>query len=117
MKTEAKIQQDIVMWYRNKFCLSFHEPKHLIFSVPNESSSKEETMRKMATGLLSGVSDIIIVQPCKVVFIEVKDNKGVQRENQKIFEQDVRNLGFEYYLVLSLEDFIKIIEKNEEKRI
>ena len=112
MKTEAKIQQEIVMWYRNKFCLNFHEPKHLIFSVPNESSSKDETMRKMATGLLPGVADIIIVQPNKIIFIEVKDSKGVQRENQKKFEQDVKKLGFEYYLVRSFEDFTKIIENN-----
>ena len=45
-KTEAKIQQEIYAYFNNTFCLKHHTPRCIIFSVPNDSSSKEETMRK-----------------------------------------------------------------------
>jgi hypothetical protein len=108
-KTEAKIQQLCWMWYKNNYCLNHHNPKHVIFAVPNDSSSKEETMRKLATGMLAGVSDFIVIQPNKVLFFEVKTETGKQQPNQKDFESSVTALGFEYYLVRSLEQFKKII--------
>lgn len=108
-KTEARIQQDCWIWYKNNFCLKHHNPKHVIFAVPNDSSSKEETMRKLATGLLSGVSDLVIIQPNRVLFIEIKTPTGTQQQNQKDFEQDVKLLGFEYHVVRSLDEFKKIV--------
>ena len=104
-KTEARIQQECFMWYKNNYCLNHHTPKHIIFAVPNDSSSKEETMRKLATGMLGGVSDLIIIQPNKVIFVEVKTPTGTQQPNQKDFEKAVNLLGFEYWIVRSLEEF------------
>jgi hypothetical protein len=43
--------------------------------------------------------------PSRVVFVECKDDKGKQSENQIQFEKDVKALGFEYWLVRSLEEF------------
>ena len=105
MKTESRIQQSIVIWYRNNFCLSHHNPQHIIFSVPNESKSKRETLQKKAIGMMSGVSDLIIIRPKEVLFIEVKTPTGTQSKSQKIFEKIVKALGFNYYLVRSLEEF------------
>ena len=110
-KSESRIQQEIVRWFRNNYCLNHNNPRHLIFSVPNERSNAKEQSRMIATGLLSGVSDLIVVLPSVVLFIEVKDSKGLQSTQQKQFEQSVENLGFKYYLVRSLEDFQKIISK------
>ena len=107
--TESKIQQQIVMWYRNNFCLKHHEPRHLIFSVPNESKSKIETLQKKSIGMLSGVSDLIIVKPNEVIFVEVKTEIGVQSKSQKIFQKAIELLGFKYFLVRSLKEFQKII--------
>ena len=111
-KKESKIQQEIVIWFRNNHCLKNHDPKCSIFSVPNERNSKKEMMFMKATGLLSGVSDLICVIPNKVMFIECKDEKGRQQPNQIEFEKTVTALGFEYYVVRSLEEFKKIIQKN-----
>ena len=108
MKTESKIQQEIVIWYNNNYCLKNHSPQHTIFSVPNESKSKKETLQKMAIGMRAGVSDLIILQPNKTIFVEVKTEIGKQSPKQKEFENIVKNLGFEYYLVRSLEEFKKI---------
>ena len=110
-KTEAKIQSEIVAWFNNNFCLKFHNPRYCIFSVPNDTTNKEETMRKIATGLKSGASDLIVLFPNRVVFCEVKTPTGVQSEAQKDFQVQVENLGFEYILVRSLDDFKMSINK------
>ena len=110
-KTEAKIQSEIFMWFNNKYCLKFHNPRYCIFSVPNDTENKEETMRKLATGLKRGASDLIVLFPNKQVFCEVKTQTGVQSEAQKDFQEQVENLGFEYILVRSLLDFQNKIDK------
>lgn len=104
--TEDQLQQQIYTWYNNNFCLKKHEPRHIIFSVPNGGSRNVIEAKKMkATGLLPGVSDLIIIRPDKVLFIELKIEKGVQSESQKEFESRIKNLGYEYHLVSSLDEF------------
>ena len=109
MKIEAKIQQEIVVWFNNNYCLQKNDPKCVVFSVPNETKDVKEMMVKKATGLLSGVSDLIVVLPSKVLFVEVKTTTGKQSKNQIKFQKEVTDLGFEYHLVRSLDDFKKIV--------
>jgi len=115
MKTisENKIQQEIVLWYNNIFCLKHHNPRQCIFSVPNDSINAIETKRKVNTGLLAGVSDLIVLHNGETIFIEVKTLTGKQSEKQKEFEKTVSLQGFKYYLVRSLEDFKHIFLKDE----
>ena len=89
-----------MVWYRKNF------KNDLIFSVPNERASGWNKM--IAIGMLPGVSDLIVVTKGKVLFVEVKDYKGIQRPNQVDFENKVKALGFEYYLVRSLDEFKQI---------
>ena len=110
-KTEAKIQSEICCWFNNEYCLKFHNPRYCIFSVPNDTQNKEETMRKLATGLKGGASDLIVLFPNRAIFCEVKTPTGVQSETQKDFQKQVENLGFEYILVRSLLDFQNKINK------
>jgi hypothetical protein len=109
-KTESKIQQEIVMWFRNNYCLKHHNPRNCIFSIPNESEGKREMMYKKSIGLFPGASDLIILLPGKCIFVEVKTEKGKQSEKQIEFEQIVLALGFAYLLVRSLNDFIKQLQ-------
>lgn len=111
-KTESKIQQECFQWFFNMYCLKFHNPRYYIFSVPNEGSSAKEQMYKKMLGMRSGVSDMIVLLPSKVLFIEFKDEKGKQSDSQIEFEQIVTDLGFDYHVVRSLEQFKKIIEKH-----
>ena len=108
MKKESKIQQEIVMYFNNTYGLKHHNPKCLIFSVPNEGKNAKEQMYKKMLGLKSGVSDLIVLMPNRCMFIECKDDVGKQSDNQKHFESDVLALGFEYYIVRSLDEFIKL---------
>jgi hypothetical protein len=111
MKTEAKIQQECVVWFRNNFQRKGVD-KGIIFSVPNERKSYMEIKDLLLTGLLSGVSDLIVILQGKVLFIELKNAKGKQSDKQKIFQKQVENLGFNYYLIRDFESFKNIIEKN-----
>ena len=108
MKTEAKIQQEICVFFRNNYQ---RLDKGIIFSVPNERSGGYMAMKDLLlTGLLSGVSDIIVVLKGEVLFIEVKNHKGKQSANQIKFQKQVENLGFNYYLLRDFKTFKEIIE-------
>ena len=110
MKSENRIQQEVVMWFRNNFCRVGQVPRYMIFSVPNEGSDATEQMRKIQTGLMSGASDLICLLPSCALFIECKDDKGRQSPKQIDFQQQVQDLNFKYYLIRSLDDFQKIPE-------
>jgi hypothetical protein len=106
--SEDTIQADIFKWYHNTYCTIKNNPQHIIFSVPNGGTrNKSEAMKLKATGLLAGVSDLIIIQPNKILFVEVKTSSGIQSDKQKDFERKVTDNGFKYILVRSLEDFKK----------
>lgn len=101
--TEDQIQQKIIIHYRNQF-------KGLIFSVPNGGTRNILEAKKLkATGILAGVADLIILKPnAECIFIEVKADKGVLSDVQRIFRKEVAEMGFKYYLVRSVEEFIKL---------
>lgn len=98
-KTEFTIQVEIVNYCKKN--------KILCFSVPNEATRNNSKFFR--SGVLPGVSDLIVVLPNKILFVEVKNYKGKQQTNQKEFELQINNLGFNYHIVRSLEDFVKII--------
>ncbi len=111
MKTEAKVQQEMVVWFRNNYQRKGVD-KGIIFSIPNERAGGYMAMKDLLlTGLLSGVSDLIVVLKGKVLFVEVKNEKGKQSPKQKTFEKQVTKLGFEYFLVRNLKNFMDILNK------
>lgn len=113
MKAENKIQQEVVQWFR----ANFYE-KGLIFSVPNERTGGFMAMKDLLlTGLLSGVSDLIVVLPERVLFVELKNAKGRQSEKQKKFEKNITALGYQYHLVRSLEEFQGIFGKDDKAKL
>lgn len=113
--SEDILQAAIYKWYHNTYCTKKTNPKHCIFSVPNGGNrSAREAMKFKATGLVAGVSDLIVVQPNRVIFVEVKTATGRQSDKQKAFEKTVKDLGFEYILVRNLEDFKRYVEKSLE---
>jgi hypothetical protein len=48
---------------------------------------------------------MILVTPEKVFFIEVKNAKGKQSEDQEKFQNRVESMGYSYFLVRSLQEF------------
>ena len=112
---ENKIQSECFQFYWNNYCLKNNNPRGLMFSVPNElaGSNKLAMMQAKAMGLVSGVSDTIIILPNgKILFCEFKDEKGKQSEKQIEFENIVTNLGFDYYIIRSLDNFKEMLNKH-----
>ena len=102
-----------MQWFTNNYCLDFQKPQCVIFSVPNElaGSNAMATMQAKSGGLLAGVSDLIILIPNKIIFVEVKTETGTQKDPQIKFEKNVNNLGFDYWLIRSFNDFELKIKK------
>lgn len=114
IKTEAKIQQEIILFFSQKYEVS---GDGFIFSVPNGGSRNIiEAKNLKNTGVRAGVADIVVVfKTGLTVFFEVKTETGVQSESQKQFENTVKKLGFDYYLVRNLEQFQKYVEISHKK--
>jgi hypothetical protein len=111
-RAEDSIQQEMFMWYKNTYCLKHHVPRRMIFSVPNEG--KPELVR---TGLYPGASDLIIIHyPHPPIFVEVKTPTGIQKPEQKEFQQHIESLGYKYFLVRTLEEFQAVIDGLEAER-
>lgn len=110
MNTEARIQQEIVKYFRNNYCLNHHSPQYAIFSVPNESKNAKDIAVKKATGLMPGASDLIVMlDRGRTAFIEVKTATGAQSAAQKTFERIARGNGHQYFIVRSLKDFQAVL--------
>ena len=101
--TESQLQQSICIYFKNNH-------KGLIFSVPNGGTRNPiEAKSLKLTGALAGVSDLIVIQQNRIMFIEVKIEKGIQSEAQKLFQSKVESLGFEYFLVRNLDQFKTVL--------
>lgn len=102
MKQEAKLQASIVEYIRTNY------PQVLLFSIPNEATYRRRQYFKKL-GMLSGVSDLILVFLNGVIFIECKAPKGRQSIEQNNFQKRVEALGFKYFIVKDLEELKDII--------
>ena len=106
MNQEEQIQREIVK--------HLDKVKVYYFSCPNENAGGGKgamirTRKYKAMGLRSGVSDLIVLLPNRIIFLEVKTPTGTQSPNQKKFHKKVIELGFEYFLVRSVDDVAKIV--------
>ena len=130
--SESSIQQSCFLWLNNNYGLKHHSPRLKMFSVPNElammlgailksyripdsivNKAVSQVLDKMrSTGMTAGVSDSIVILPNKTIYVEFKTDIGRQSDKQKEFQQIVTDLGHEYHVVRSLEQFKEIINES-----
>lgn len=68
--------------------------------------------RNKAMGQKKGVTDLVILlNRGKTVYVELKSKTGSLSPEQKVFGSEATKRGHIVYVARSLEDFIKIIEK------
>lgn len=103
LETERSIQVQCVNWFRE------NHPDYIIFGTFNELASKRWG-RFEPMGAMAGAPDITVVLPNKVVFIEMKNKKGTQSEQQVNFQKRCEMLGIQYFVCNSVEKFKKIFE-------
>lgn len=106
MTPEDIIQMHVVRAVRLAY------PKALLFSVPNGGYRSKFTGAILkATGTMPGVSDLIFIFNGKIIFVEIKTEKGVQSKEQKNFEQQVIGMGFNYWIVRSADGMLTRIKE------
>ena len=102
---EEDIQSSCVQWFRLTY------PRYVIFACPNGGSrNRLEAINMKRSGVLAGVSDLIIIAERAILFVEMKTKTGRQEESQKVFQSNVERLGFEYKICRSLADFQLSVE-------
>ena len=107
---ESNIQIACIKYFRLQY------PEYLCFSVPNGGIRTQKNARILkAEGLLAGVADLIIVLPNKVLFIEIKTEKGRQQQTQKDFQNKVEALEHDYYVCRSFDEFVQTVEQKIKK--
>lgn len=105
-QSEDALQQKCYLWFWNNFPLK----RGLLFAVPNggRRSGKEAKLFRL-TGVVKGVSDLILLHLGKTYLLEMKTETGTQSKDQKDWEDKVTSEGFEYHLIRSVSDFKVIV--------
>lgn len=107
-RDEDKLQAEIVQWYSLEYGRKHDK---CLFLINNNAKKTIEVMRLKALGLKSGVADLGLIVPKKIIFVELKTIKGVQGPDQKEFERQLLELEGEYVLLRSLEEFQLLCKK------
>lgn len=117
---ESKIQQEARNYFINTYCLKHHNPRLIIYSVPNGINvpcKKSDRIKALdllnKTGQLSGVSDLCIEGILgRTVHAECKTEDGHQGPEQIDFENRINALGGRYFIFRNLLEFQNEIEKH-----
>jgi hypothetical protein len=109
---EHRIQCACVRW----FSLQFPYLQGRLFAVPNGGKRDATTAAKLkAEGVVPGVADLILLKSNRqfgALLIEMKTEKGRQRESQKKWQEIVTSDGeYKYVVCHSFEEFKKEIEE------
>jgi hypothetical protein len=104
--SEERLQQEIFTFHWN----NYHQERKLLFMVHNSPKNKIDGARLKAKGMVSGVSDLIYLNPRirRPQFLEVKTEEGIQSDNQKEWERIVVLQGYDYHLIRSLNQAKKV---------
>lgn len=102
--SEHVIQLACIAWFRNEF-----ERKKLGIVIPVVN---EATYNNQGQVIKEGCSDLILVLPKIVLFVEMKTAVGKQRDAQISFENDIKLLDYKYIICRSLEAFKSIVHEN-----
>ena len=106
------MQAECVQWLWNEY----PQYRGLLFHIPNEGNrdSKTDGAYRKALGLVSGVSDLILLIPNKshhALCIEMKTEVGRQSDAQRLWQSKVEAQGYRYEVVRSLEEFKELIKE------
>lgn len=106
---EHQLQTQIVHYLRVKGIYCFAVPNGFWNGIKDTRKKCAYINKLKREGFLNGVADLIVLQPkAKTIFLELKVGRNKQSIHQKRFEEIVSEMGFEYYVVRSLEEVIKI---------
>ena len=108
---ESQLQQNCIYWFK----LQYPKLSKLLFAIPNGSKRDKKTAAILkAEGVVSGVSDLILLVPCKghsSLCIEMKHGKGRQTENQKEWQKSAELAGNKYIICRTVAEFMDAVNE------
>lgn len=114
--TEEQMQAECFLWWHNTYGRNPKYAKRL-FAVDNNISHRIkgeyriiEGNRKKAIGVVPGVSDMVLLLPKSIAFIELKLPGNTQSDEQLIFEKLVNSMELFYFVVKSVSEFQNLIK-------
>mgnify|MGYP000861699717 FL=1 len=112
---ERQLQAQCVAWFRYQY----PQFERLLVSIPNGTkfigSEKQRAImgkRFKDEGMLPGASDLFLFVPSGELHglaIEMKLPKGVQSDNQCLFEAAIIEQGYGYVMPRTFEQFVKAV--------
>jgi hypothetical protein len=81
--------------------------------IINEAKKNGYLVLKVVKCNITGYPDITLFKDNSTIFVEVKNEKGIQSEIQKYVQKQLEKQGFKYYLVRSLDEFKQKIKEYE----
>lgn len=105
-ESEDRLQQKCFIWFWN----TYPKLRKTLFAVPNGGarSAREGALFK-ETGVVAGVSDMILLHNERGYCFEMKTVVGVQSIKQKEWEAIIKKQNVPYYIVRSLTEFKNLI--------
>ena len=122
-EVEHRLQVACVKW----FDLQYPKERMLLFAVPNGGRRDRVTgARLKAEGVRAGVADLFYAKPkcdssgfvvCCGLFVEMKtmNDGSCQSEVQRVFEKEVKRMGYGYRVCRSVDEFVAAIKDHNER--
>lgn len=102
---EQNFQIACVNWYNYQY------PDRRLYSNYNNPRNAIAGKIAKAMGLRAGVADLtLMLEGGRVLYIELKTEKGVQRKEQKEFKLLCDSTGAPYHLIRTFDEFVALIE-------
>lgn len=99
--TEHNLSLICIAFFRNNIT---RKGLGIIIPVPNELARKRKDVP-----VCLGCSDTILVFKGRIVFCEFKVGKNNQQEIQVAFQEAVQELGYEYHVIKTIQDFENLL--------
>ena len=112
MKQEHLFQQQVIQYLHmfNIFVFETDVMDGLKF-LNTEKQRLAFIQHQKNMGYIKGQPDLVAVLNNKVVFIELKTQKGKQSKEQKEVEKEIKKRGVDYIVVRNLEDLKEYLKK------
>lgn len=107
--TESRLQSECYTWFHN----NYPEQRGLLFMVHNTPRNKIDGAKLKAMGMVAGVSDMVYLtsnlEGHGAIMLEFKLPGQYQSMEQKDWMERVRQSGYLYMVITSLDQFQRII--------
>lgn len=105
-ESEDRLQQKCFIWFWN----TYPKLRKTLFAVPNGGArgSREGRLFK-ETGVVAGVSDMILIHKGMAYCFEMKTVIGTQSDKQIAWEKIMKEQNTPYYIIRSLSLFQDIV--------